>query len=103
MDALAEPPALTSLSLAAQSGNEEAKNVAAQADQDINPFSVSGGIVDGVAQAIDYDKLIDRFGTKRIDKALLERFEEQLGKASQVYASRHCLQPSRSRKHPRSI
>jgi tryptophanyl-tRNA synthetase len=34
---------------------------------------------DGKQTAIDYDKLIDQFGTKRIDNALLERFEKLTG------------------------
>lgn len=42
---------------------------------------VSGEVgEDGVMKAIDYSKLVDEFGTKRIDKALLERFEKVTGK-----------------------
>lgn len=48
--------------------------------QDINPWSVSGEIgEDGKAKAIDYDKLINEFGTTRIDDALLQRFEQVTG------------------------
>ena len=42
---------------------------------------VSGEVgEDGVMKAIDYSKLVDEFGTKRIDTALLERFEKVTGK-----------------------
>lgn len=42
---------------------------------------VSGEVgEDGIMKAIDYSKLVDEFGTKRIDKALLERFEKVTGK-----------------------
>ena len=47
--------------------------------QDINPWSVSGAVIDGVQQAIDYDRLIDQFGTRRIDAELLQRFENLTG------------------------
>ena len=47
----------------------------AEAAQDVNPWSVDGAVVDGVKQAIDYDKLIDQFGTKRISPELIEKFE----------------------------
>lgn len=35
---------------------------------------------DGKQSAIDYDKLIVQFGTRRIDDALLERFEKVTGR-----------------------
>lgn len=47
--------------------------------QDVNPWSVSGEIVDGKIKAIDYNRLVDTFGTKAIDQALLERFERVTG------------------------
>ncbi|KAL1989274.1 hypothetical protein VTN96DRAFT_36 [Rasamsonia emersonii] len=47
--------------------------------QDINPWSVSGAIVDGKLKAIDYDRLVDTFGTQLITKELLERFERVTG------------------------
>ena len=68
-----QPPALTALSLAetAQKNTKE---------QIITPFDVSGGVDEhGRPIAIDYDKLIDKFGSQRIDKALLERFEKVTG------------------------
>ena len=68
-----QPPALTALSLAEQS---QAKTK----EQIITPFDVSGGVDEhGKPIAIDYDKLIDKFGSQRIDEALLQRFEKATG------------------------
>jgi tryptophanyl-tRNA synthetase len=72
-----EPPAVTGLSLSEAAPAEQ--NLAGTVVQDVNPWSVSGEVVDGVTLAIDYDKLIQQFGTKRIDAALLERFEKVTG------------------------
>jgi len=42
---------------------------------------VSGEVGDdGVVKAIDYSKLVDEFGTKKIDQELLDRFEKATGK-----------------------
>lgn len=49
------------------------------ADQVITPWDVEGAIVDGVQVGIDYNKLIDQFGTKRIDEEMLARFERVTG------------------------
>lgn len=51
-----------------------------QGDQVVDPWNVQGAVVDGKIQAIDYSKLIDSFGTRRIDEALLERFETLTGR-----------------------
>ena len=81
-----EPPALTNLSLAAGSSNPEATKLhdngtaPVTREQDVNPWTVSGEIVDGVALAIDYGKLILQFGTRHIDAPLLERFERVTGR-----------------------
>lgn len=48
-------------------------------DQIVTPWDVEGAIVDGKQVALDYNKLIEKFGTKRIDDALLERFEKLTG------------------------
>nr|KAJ3411377.1 tryptophan--tRNA ligase [Polyrhizophydium stewartii] len=56
-----------------------AEAAAANAQQKIDPWSVQGAMVDGKVQAIDYDKLIDDFGTKRIDDELLARLERLTG------------------------
>lgn len=53
---------------------------AAPGKQDVNPWSVSGEMgADGKKKAINYNALIEEFGTKRIDAALLERFEKVTG------------------------
>lgn len=70
-----QPPALTVLSLAETA--QESKST----EQIITPFDVSGGVDEhGRVKAIDYDKLIDKFGSQRIDQALLEKFERVTGK-----------------------
>ena len=49
-------------------------------EQIITPFDVSGGVDEtGKVVAINYDKLVDTFGSKKIDQALLERFEKVTG------------------------
>ncbi|EGN96245.1 hypothetical protein SERLA73DRAFT_185886 [Serpula lacrymans var. lacrymans S7.3] len=48
--------------------------------QVVTPWDVQGSVsADGKQLAIDYDKLLDQFGTRRIDQALLERFEKLTG------------------------
>ncbi|KAH0550962.1 tryptophan--tRNA ligase [Trichoglossum hirsutum] len=80
-----EPPALADLSVTAKPSNPEPTKVqddgtaVVTKEQDVNPWSVSGEIVDGVALAIDYEKLISQFGTRHIDPPLLERFERVTG------------------------
>lgn len=49
------------------------------AEQKVTPWEVEGAVVDGEAVAIDYDKLIDQFGTNKINEATLKRFEEVTG------------------------
>ncbi|SLM33577.1 tryptophanyl-trna synthetase [Lasallia pustulata] len=69
-----QPPALTSLSLAATAECITPK------EQIITPFDVSGGTDEqGKLLAIDYDKIVGKFGATRIDKALLEKFERVTG------------------------
>lgn len=49
-------------------------------EQIVTPWDVQGSVSsDGQQLAIDYDKLVDQFGTRRIDAALLERFERLTG------------------------
>ncbi|MCJ1273903.1 hypothetical protein MMC21_001696 [Puttea exsequens] len=68
-----QPPALQALSLAEKSQKAKAQN--------ITPFDVQGGVDEhGNAVAIDYNKLIDTFGSKKIDEALLQKFEKLTGK-----------------------
>ncbi|KAI5454976.1 tryptophan--tRNA ligase [Naganishia albida] len=49
--------------------------------QVVTPWDVQGEIdAQGKAMEIDYDKLIDQFGTRRITKELLERFAKLTGR-----------------------
>ncbi|KAF6808200.1 tryptophanyl-tRNA synthetase [Colletotrichum sojae] len=53
---------------------------AATGGQKVDPWNVSGEVgEDGKVKAIDYKKIVDEFGTKLIDDALLERFERVTG------------------------
>jgi tryptophanyl-tRNA synthetase len=65
-----QPPPLTAPRLAQSAVKEQV----------VTPFDVSGGVdASGKAIAIDYDKLIETFGSRRIDEKLLERFEQVTG------------------------
>ncbi|KAJ3762610.1 tryptophanyl-tRNA synthetase [Lentinula raphanica] len=58
-------------------------------DQVVTPWDVQGSVTnDGKQQAIDYDKLIVQFGTRRIDEALLQRFEKLTGRKPHVLLRR---------------
>ena len=49
--------------------------------QVVTPWDVHGSVsADGQQLAIDYDKLIQQFGTRRVDEALLQRFERLTGR-----------------------
>ncbi|EEB06481.1 tryptophan-tRNA ligase Wrs1 [Schizosaccharomyces japonicus yFS275] len=48
-------------------------------EQIVTPWDVQGSVVDGVEKGIDYDHLINEFGTKRITPEQLERFEKLTG------------------------
>jgi len=49
-------------------------------EQKVTPWQVVGSVAeDGQELGIDYDKLIEQFGTKRIDEELLKRFKEVTG------------------------
>jgi tryptophanyl-tRNA synthetase len=51
-----------------------------QTEQKVNPWSVSGEVGDdGKVKPIDYKKLVEQFGTKLIDDALIQRFERVTG------------------------
>ncbi|EOO02602.1 putative tryptophanyl-trna synthetase protein [Phaeoacremonium minimum UCRPA7] len=48
--------------------------------QSVDPWNVQGEVnADGTVKAIDYLKLVEEFGTRAIDKELLERFEKVTG------------------------
>lgn len=68
----------------------------------MTPWDVQGSVSsDGQQLAIDYDKLVDQFGTRRVDAALLERFERLTGHRPHILLRRgmffshrrvlHCL------------
>lgn len=63
-----------------------AKSVAAQI---VSPWDVVGETdADGKVAAIDYDKLINQFGTRRISPELLERFERLTGQRPHILLRR---------------
>ncbi|BGP18464.1 hypothetical protein JCM10213_003196 [Rhodosporidiobolus nylandii] len=64
-----EPPAIAEVPVSSKA-----------AEQVVTPWDVQGAVVEGVQMAIDYNHLIDQFGTRRIDDALLERFERLTGR-----------------------
>ncbi|KDR81488.1 hypothetical protein GALMADRAFT_239460 [Galerina marginata CBS 339.88] len=58
-------------------------------EQIVTPWDVHGSVSsDGKQQAIDYDKLVDQFGTRRIDTNVLERFERLTGRRPHVFLRR---------------
>ncbi|KAI8866464.1 putative tryptophan--tRNA ligase [Ramicandelaber brevisporus] len=57
-----------------------AESAAAAGGQVVTPWDVQGEVVDGQAQAINYDKLIQQFGTRPVDAELIERFQRVIGK-----------------------
>ncbi|KAJ3868660.1 hypothetical protein EV359DRAFT_31756 [Lentinula novae-zelandiae] len=55
----------------------------------VTPWDVQGSVSnDGKQQAIDYEKLIVQFGTRRIDESLLQRFEKLTGRKPHVLLRR---------------
>jgi tryptophanyl-tRNA synthetase len=58
-------------------------------EQVVTPWDVQGSVSnDGKQLAIDYDKLIVQFGTRRIDAALLEKFERLTGHRAHPFLRR---------------
>ncbi|KAK0465514.1 uncharacterized protein EV420DRAFT_1514695 [Desarmillaria tabescens] len=58
-------------------------------EQVVTPWDVQGSVSsDGKQQAIDYDKLIVQFGTRKIDEAMLQRFEKLTGRKPHVLLRR---------------
>ncbi|KAL2191859.1 tryptophanyl-tRNA synthetase [Thermothelomyces heterothallicus CBS 203.75] len=71
----------TDVNAAALDESPISENVQKPSKQTVDPYNVSGEVgEDGVVKAIDYNKLIDEFGTKKIDDELLARFERVTGK-----------------------
>lgn len=59
-------------------------------------LQAEGALVDGKYEAIDYDRLIEKFGTKYLDDALLERFEKLTNKKAHVFLRRKIVFSHRS-------
>jgi hypothetical protein len=59
-------------------------DIVAPVEQVITPFEIEAADEYGV----DYDKLIDRFGTRKIDQAILDRFEKLTGVKPHRYLRR---------------
>ncbi|KAI1784232.1 tryptophanyl-tRNA synthetase [Ganoderma leucocontextum] len=58
-------------------------------EQVITPWDVQGGVTeDGKQQAIDYEKLLVQFGTRKIEPELLERFERLTGHRPHIFLRR---------------
>ncbi|KAJ2396080.1 tryptophan--tRNA ligase [Coemansia sp. RSA 2603] len=69
---------------------EEVANLSvSQVEQNITPWTVEGAVVDGEQVAIDYDKLIAQFGTRKITPELLERFTKLTGHEPHLYLRRN--------------
>lgn len=66
----------------------EGMKIEVAVSQNVTPWEVEGAVVDGVQQAIDYNKLMDQFGTRPIDAALLERFETLTGRQPHIFLRR---------------
>jgi hypothetical protein len=58
-------------------------------EQIVTPWDVQGSVAeDGKQQAIDYDKLVRQFGTRRLDESILSRFEKLTGHKPHVFLRR---------------
>jgi hypothetical protein len=81
-------PALSRMTLnsntATNAYEEDEKTHIRKGEQIINPFEVIAADEYG----IDYDKLIEAFGTRRIDQATLDRFEKLTGHKPHRYLRR---------------
>ena len=68
------------------SSNSGEPTVAAETEEEeeiVDPWTVSGG-----KNGIDYNKLVDKFGSKRIDDELLQRFEAVTGRKPHCWLRR---------------
>lgn len=80
-------PALSKMSLddtTAAATEVDGQQSAKPAEQVVNPFEVIAADERGV----DYDKLIETFGTRKIDQAILDRFEKLTGRKPHRYLRR---------------
>jgi len=76
-------PALSRMTLSGDAPTNESGHTE-QGEQIVNPFTISAADEHGV----DYDKLIEKFGTRRIDEATLVRFEKLTGHKPHNYLRR---------------
>ncbi|KAJ2063890.1 tryptophan--tRNA ligase [Coemansia sp. S146] len=81
---MAEVPTVAAVPVAELEGLAVQDDVA----QNVTPWTVEGAEVAGVKQAIDYDRLIKDFGTRRIDEEMLERFTKVTGHAPHLLLRR---------------
>ena len=80
-------PALAKMSLnenSTVSADGAGQQSAKPAEQLVNPFEV----VAADERGVDYDKLVETFGTRKIDQAILDRFEKLTGKKPHRYLRR---------------
>lgn len=56
--------------------------------QKIDPWTVQGEMVEGKLQEINYEALIEQFGTRPIDQSLLDRFEALTGRKPHIFLKR---------------
>ncbi|KAG0233348.1 tryptophan--tRNA ligase [Actinomortierella wolfii] len=82
-------PAVAQVSVTLEKTTIEATTTVVQSsEQIVDPWNVQGAIVDGKQQGIDYDRLIEAFGTRPIDEALLERLERLTGRKPHILLRR---------------
>jgi len=63
-----------------EESQEQSAGTSVTREQNVNPWSVTGEVnEDGTVKPINYNNLVEQFGTKLIDEALLERFERVTG------------------------
>ena len=80
---------MQSLSVDANSGAITPTPAGAAADQIVTPWDVQGAQgEDGKLAAIDYSKLIENFGTRRIEPAMIERLERLTGQRAHPFLRR---------------
>jgi tryptophanyl-tRNA synthetase len=57
-------------------------------DQKVTPWDVEGEVVDGVAKAINYEKLMKQFGCQPLTDGMIERLERLTGRKAHVLIRR---------------
>ena len=73
-DVCARGESMSSAEVVASTGSADAPVDVGDGEQNVTPWDVSAG-----EKGIDYDKLIDQFGSQRIDDALIAKFERVTG------------------------